>query len=171
MPNHVHLILTPTTELGLSRAIGEAHRRYTAFFNARARVTGHLFQGRFSSGAMDERHLLAAFRYLALNPVRAGLAARAEDWRYCSVGAHLFGSNDALVDVAPALARVAHFRDLLDADEGDTAEAAIFGEGADQPLRRQHFPHGGVHRHGALGPAPQAEIAGDRLGGLSDFGA
>jgi putative transposase len=130
MPNHVHLILTPATEAGLSRAVGEAHRRYTAFFNARARVTGHLFQGRFSSAAMDERHLLAAFRYLALTPVRAGLAARAEDWRYCSFGAHLSGRNDALVDVGPALARVADLRDLLDAEECDTAEAAIFGEGA-----------------------------------------
>jgi hypothetical protein len=44
MPNHLHLIPTPTTLEGLSRAVGEAHRRYTAFVNARARVTGHLFQ-------------------------------------------------------------------------------------------------------------------------------
>lgn len=40
----------------------EAHRRYTAFFNARARMTGHLFQGRFASVAMDEVHLLNALR-------------------------------------------------------------------------------------------------------------
>jgi len=40
LPNHIHLILTPTTLEGLSRAVGEAHRRYTAFVNARARVTG-----------------------------------------------------------------------------------------------------------------------------------
>src|SRR5208282_3460958 len=52
MPNHIHLILTPKDETGLSRAIGEAHRRYTAFINARARVTGYLFQGRFASSAM-----------------------------------------------------------------------------------------------------------------------
>jgi putative transposase len=87
MPNHVHLILTPTTEHGLSRAVGEAHRRYTAFFNARARVTGHLFQGRFASTAMDEYHLIAALRYLAFNPVRARLAASPEDWPYASVAA------------------------------------------------------------------------------------
>ena len=65
MPNHVHLILTPTREDGLARAVGEAHRRYTAYFNTRARVTGHLFQGRFSSAALDEAHVLAALRYLA----------------------------------------------------------------------------------------------------------
>jgi putative transposase len=46
MPNHVHLSLTPSTPDGLARAIGETHRQYTGFINARARWTGHLFQGR-----------------------------------------------------------------------------------------------------------------------------
>ena len=77
MPNHVHLILTPTTADGLARAFGKAHRRYSAFVNARLRVTGHLFQSRFGSVAMDEDHLMAAARYVALNPVRARLVARA----------------------------------------------------------------------------------------------
>ena len=75
MPNHVHLILTPTTADGLARALGKAHRRYSAFVNARLRVTGHLFQSRFGSVAMDEDHLMAAARYVALNPVRARLSS------------------------------------------------------------------------------------------------
>jgi REP element-mobilizing transposase RayT len=81
MPNHVHLILAPPegdaslAGAALSRAVGEAHRRYTAFVNARARVTGHLFQGRVGYVAMDEAHVIAALRYLAFNPVRAGLAS------------------------------------------------------------------------------------------------
>jgi putative transposase len=103
MPNHVHLVLTPATPEGLSRAVGEAHRRYTAFFNARARVTGHLFQSRFASAAMDDAHWLAAVRYLAFNPVRAGLCKRPEDWPWSSVRAHLAGRDDALVNVAPLL--------------------------------------------------------------------
>jgi REP element-mobilizing transposase RayT len=45
MPNHVHLVMTPQTPDGLARAIGETHRQYTGFVNARARWTGHLFQG------------------------------------------------------------------------------------------------------------------------------
>ena len=61
----------PTPE-GLGRALGEAHRRYSAFVNARNRVTGHLLQARFSSVVMDEDHLMAAARYVAMNPVRAG---------------------------------------------------------------------------------------------------
>ena len=64
MPNHVHLILVPADDSGLSRAVGETHRRYSSYINARLRVTGHLFQGRFGSVAMDELHLLAAFREL-----------------------------------------------------------------------------------------------------------
>ena len=70
MPNHVHLILTPATRDGLSRAVGEAHRRYTAFVNVRARVTGHLFQGRFGCVAMDEAHMLNAVRYLSFTGAR-----------------------------------------------------------------------------------------------------
>ena len=80
MPNHVHLILTPTRADGLGLAVGEAHRRYTNFINARGRWTGHLFQSRFASVAMDEAHLMAAVSYVNLNPVRARLASRAEDW-------------------------------------------------------------------------------------------
>src|SRR5438445_92940 len=70
MPNHVHLILTPGDKAGLGRAVGEAHRRYTNFINARGRWSGHLFQSRFSSVAMDESHLISAVRYVSLNPVR-----------------------------------------------------------------------------------------------------
>ncbi len=80
MPNHVHLILVPSRPDGLAKAVGEAHRRYTAFVSARARVTGHLFHGRFASRAMDERHLMAAARYLALNPVRAAITGRLRDY-------------------------------------------------------------------------------------------
>jgi REP element-mobilizing transposase RayT len=50
MPNHVHLILNPRQADGLGRAVGEAHRRYTNFINARGRWTGHLFQEPFRLG-------------------------------------------------------------------------------------------------------------------------
>src|SRR5450631_3984041 len=99
MPNHVHLILTPKTADGLGRAVGETHRRYTNFINARGRWTGHLFQSRFASVAMDEAHLMAAVRYVNLNPVRARLVSRAEDWPSSSARAHLAGVDDPLVIV------------------------------------------------------------------------
>ena len=80
MPNHVHLIAVPSDEDGLRRCFRYVHRHYTGYINARLRVTGHLWQGRFSSVAMDDAHFVTALRYVALNPVRARLAARAEDW-------------------------------------------------------------------------------------------
>ena len=106
MPNHVHLILTPSTADGLGRAVGEAHRRYTNFINARGRWTGHLFQGRFGSVAMDEDHLMAAFRYVPLNPVKAGLVERPGDWPWSSARAHLARQSTPYVDVEPALSRI-----------------------------------------------------------------
>ena len=124
MPNHVHLILSPRDELGLGRAVGEAHRRYTNFINARRRSTGHLFQSRFASVAMDGEHALAAVRYVSLNPARARLVAHARDWPWSSVRAHLAGADDGLVSVAPVLEMVGgRFADLLETD----ADAPDFG--------------------------------------------
>ncbi len=114
MPNHVHLVLTPSDEVGLARAVGETHRRYTAFVGARGRWTGHLFQGRFSSVAMDDDHLIAAFRYVTLNPVKARLVAKAEDWAWSSTRAHIAGTDTPYVKVEPALSRVGNFAVFLE---------------------------------------------------------
>jgi putative transposase len=72
MTNHTHLIVVPSDAGLLARAIGEAHRRYTRMKNFSDGVRGYLFQGRFGSCVLDERHLLAAARYVELNPVNAG---------------------------------------------------------------------------------------------------
>ena len=113
MPNHVHVIVVPSDEDGLRRTFADAHRRYTGFINARHRWTGHLWQGRFGAVVMDEAHLAHAMRYVALNPVRARLVARAEDWGWSSVRAHLTGEDDALVRVAPSLDRYGDFAAFL----------------------------------------------------------
>jgi putative transposase len=78
MPNHVHLPIVPTwRDAGgrgwVAATFAEAHLRYIRAINARFRWTGHLFQGRFGAVVMDEAHLLAAARYLALNPVGRGI--------------------------------------------------------------------------------------------------
>ena len=62
MPNHVHVILTPEDEQGLRRTFADLHRRYTGFINARHGWTGHLWQGRFGSVAMDDAYLANAVR-------------------------------------------------------------------------------------------------------------
>ena len=113
MPNHVHIILMPSDERGLARTFGELHRRYTGYINARRRTTGHLWQGRFGSVAMDEPHFVTALRYVALNPVRARLVERAEDWAWSSTSALIAGADDHVVTVAPALERVGDFAAFL----------------------------------------------------------
>ena len=121
MPNHAHLILNPADASGLALALSRAHRLYAGFVNARARQTGHLFQGRYGSVAMDEDHLMAAARYVALNPVRARLVERAQDWPWSNVRAHLAGRDDGLVSVKPLLDRAPRFADLLDGEPDDAA--------------------------------------------------
>ena len=89
MPNHVHLVLVPAAESGLSATLHRTQGRYTRAINAREKLDGQLWQGRFASFVMDENYLLACARYVELNPVRAGLVARAADWPWSSAGAHL----------------------------------------------------------------------------------
>jgi putative transposase len=137
MPNHVHLIIVPTDADGLRSTFADAHRRYTAMINARHQWTGHLWQGRFGSVAMDEAHLMAAARYVALNPVRAGLVENARDWPWSSVGAHLAAADDALVTVAPLLERYGDFAQLLDgggAGEDSTWTALRKSESSGRPV-------------------------------------
>lgn len=164
MPNHVHLILTPATVEGLSRAVGEAHRRFTSFVNARARVTGHLFQGRFASVVMDEAHCLAAVRYLAFNPVRAGIVAQPRDWTWSSVRAHLAGRDDALVTVRPVLDLAPRFDDLLEMSLSEMAALEDFGtrgdngrpQGSDAFIEQVETTLGRSVRKGRPGPKPNA---------------
>jgi putative transposase len=146
VPNHVHLILAPSDETGLGRAAGEAHRRTTNFINARGRWTGHLFQSRFSSVAMDESHPIAAVRHVSLNPVQAPMARKAEDWAWSSVRAHLTREYDELVSVAPVLNPVDRFAALLESDPDDGAFRALRSSEGSQPAAPDHDRHRRPHR-------------------------
>jgi putative transposase len=136
IPNHVHIIAVPADEDGLRRTFRYVHRHYTGYINARMRVTGHLWPGRFSSVAMDEPHLVSALRYVALNPVRARLVDRAEDWRWSSTAAHIAGKDDGFVTVAPALERVGDFATFLGEpfDEALTYAALRKAESVGRPV-------------------------------------
>lgn len=125
MPNHVHLIIVPSHEDGLRQSVANAHRRYAARINARNKWTGHLWQGRYGSVVMDEAHLYNAFAYVSLNPVRAGLVKRAQDWPWSSARTHLFGEEDGLTTTAPLHARIDDFADYLQHEFGDADYEAI----------------------------------------------
>jgi putative transposase len=141
MDNHVHLILVPQTADGLRAALAEAHRRYTRRVNFREGWRGYLFQGRFASYPMDDRHLIAAVRYVENNPVAARMVERAEDWRWSSARSHLAGkrvAGDPLTDVAALGAHVRNWRALLrhGAELGDAgASGEALAEAIEARLR------------------------------------
>jgi len=140
MPNHVHLILVPSDEDGLRRALAPVHRRYAGVIHARRRRTGHFWQGRFGAVAMDEEHLAVALRYVSLNPVRARLVSRAQDWRWSSTHAHLTGKEDGVTSLKPVRERFPRFADLLalepDVEAFDRLRAA---ESIGRPLGNDRF--------------------------------
>jgi len=168
MPNHVHLIVVPSHEDGLRGTFADAHRRYTGFINARHRWTGHLWQGRFGAVVMDEAHLAHAMRYVSLNPVRARLTARAEDWPWSSVRAHLAGEDDDLVRVAPALDRYGDFGAFLGdpADNAESWRALRRSETSGRPLGDAHWLANLEARTGRT-LAPQKRGPKPKISGLS----
>ena len=151
MPNHVHLIVVPSSADGLWRGIGEAHRRYTRRVNLREGWRGHLWQDRFTSYVMDDSYLLAAARYVERNPVKAGLAASPADWPWSSAAAHVASRSDAVAEGDWLAERIAGWvctwgEYLRDWDEPDVASRLARHERTGRPLGQE----GIVERVGAL---------------------
>jgi putative transposase len=113
MDNHVHLILVPGHADGLRAPLASVHTSYSQRVNRRHKLSGHLFQGRFASYAMDDRHLMAAARYIENNPVAAGRASRAEEWLWSSARAHVHGTADGLTDIAALAQHVPNWGAML----------------------------------------------------------
>ena len=87
MPNHYHATLRPTRP-NLSEALRRLNSRYAQWWNKRHERVGHVFQGRFKDQIVQqEGYLLALCRYVAMNPVGAGLVERPEDWEWSSYAA------------------------------------------------------------------------------------
>jgi REP element-mobilizing transposase RayT len=89
MPNHLHLLMQ-TADINLSRIMQGLQQSYTAYFNLRYAAVGHLFQGRFKAILCDQdAYLLTLVKYIHLNPVRAEIAARIDDYPWSSHHAYL----------------------------------------------------------------------------------
>lgn len=100
MSNHVHLIVVPHAEAALSQCLKQAHGRYASYWNGHKSSTGHVWQGRFYSCPLEERHLWEALRYVELNPVRAGIVERPEQWPWSSAAAHCaFAKPDPMLEM------------------------------------------------------------------------
>ncbi|MCA1661244.1 MAG: transposase [Novosphingobium sp.] len=149
MDNHVHLILTPPAVDALRAVLTRAHTRFAQWVNRSQNLSGHLFQGRFLSYPMDERHLIAAARYIENNPVKARLVEFAEDWPWSSARAHVANRADGLTDVAALGRHVPNWRAYL----RDGAEASERDEAIEAALRNGR-PQGTSPELLALAPAP-----------------
>ncbi|MEI6802958.1 MAG: transposase [Burkholderiales bacterium] len=87
MGNHFHLLVTPQTAEGLPQMMQAIGRRYVRYFNDRQKRSGTLWEGRYKSTVVQsERYLLACMAYIDLNPVRAGMVERAQDYPWSSHG-------------------------------------------------------------------------------------
>ncbi len=98
MTNHVHLLVTPATEGAFARVMQSVGRRYVRYFNLTYHRSGTLWEGRYRSTAIDsEQYFFACHRYIETNPVRAGMVASPEEYRWSSYRANALGSSDPLI--------------------------------------------------------------------------
>jgi len=123
MTNHVHILVTPSEPGAVSRMMQAIGRRYVAGFNARYQRTGTLWEGRFKAGLVDsDGYVLACYRYIELNPVRAGMVASPGDYRWSSHAHNAYGAHDPWVSSHPCYAT------LGQGEDGLAAYRALFAE-------------------------------------------
>lgn len=108
MTNHLHLVVQ-TTKPNISEFVWSVHGRYATEYNRKYGRLGHLFDGRYRSRVIDANEdLLQVTCYVHLNPVRAGLVRRPEDYPWGSFRLYAnAGRGESLVDVAPVLGLLA----------------------------------------------------------------
>jgi len=98
MTNHVHLFLTPTYADACGGLMKELSQRYAHYFNKRYKRTGTLWEGRFRSCVAESaRYVLACYRYIELNPVRAGMTSHPSGYSWSSYPVNSGQRSDPLV--------------------------------------------------------------------------
>ena len=129
MPNHYHLV-TLTLDRNLSEGMKRLNGLYAQRFNRRHDRCGHLFQGRFGATLIEsDAHMLEVIRYVALNPVRAGLVARPEEWEWNGhreilglSARHLVSLRDVLAPFGGSGDQLSLYRDFLATASGTPPE-------------------------------------------------
>jgi putative transposase len=140
MENHIHLVAVPKFTWSLTRGIGEAHRKYASMINIRENWRGHLWQARFSSYPLDEKHLFCSVRYIEQNPVRAGIVLRAEDYIWSSAKAHIDKTSDPILSDSRLFAGIEDWSSFLKEDIGETEITLIRDhESSGRPLGEESF--------------------------------
>lgn len=98
MTNHVHLLATPNSDSAASEMMQQLGRKYVLFFNKVHSRSGTLWEGRYRSSLIDTDHyLLACYRYIELNPVRAGIVPEPSLYRWSSFRSNALGALSNLI--------------------------------------------------------------------------
>ncbi len=98
MTNHVHILMSPEEEAGVSRVVQSVGRRYVQYVNRTYRRSGTLWEGRHKSSLVQvETYFLSCQRYIELNPVRAGMVRHPGDYRWSSYHHNALGHHDSLI--------------------------------------------------------------------------
>ena len=148
MTNHVHLLATGNEQGALSRMMQSLGRRYVRYLNSKYRRTGTLWEGRFKSGLVDsDRYLLTCYRYIELNPVRAGFADAPSEYRWSSFHRNAHGARDDVVTPHATYlslgksdaARQAAYRELFRRSIDDDIEAIRKHVTQGKPLGSETF--------------------------------
>ena len=100
MTNHVHFIVIPKKEQSLAKIFNAVHMRYSHYINGKRGVKGHLWQGRFYSCVLDEKHLYRAIRYVEKNPVRAKMVREARGYKWSSARQHMGKDNFGVIELS-----------------------------------------------------------------------
>jgi len=102
MTNHVHLLITPYKEGGLAKLMQMAGRYYVQYFNNSYCRTGTLWEGRYKSTVVDsDNYALICYRYIELNPVRAGMVLHSADYPWSSYRFNALGEVNVNVTEHP----------------------------------------------------------------------
>ena len=98
MHNHMHLLATPGNAQSLPKTMQSVGRRYAQYFNRCYHCSGALWEGRYKSSLVDtDRYLLSCYQYIELNPVRAAIVKKPEDYPYSSYHTNALGKVDSMV--------------------------------------------------------------------------
>jgi putative transposase len=182
MTNHVHLLLTPPDERACATLMRDLGQRYVQYFNRRYRRTGTLWEGRYRSCLVDSReYVLGCYRYIELNPVRAGIASSPTGYRWSSYCANIGAGENKLLTPHPEYLALADrpdrrqnvYQGMFD-DGNDSAlvtaiRAATYGGHplVGEQLKRQLAGEGRRVEPGKAGRRPRREQAPDEVASRS----
>jgi len=130
MTNHVHLLLTPNTARSCTELMRDLGQRYVPYFNSRHGRTGTLWEGRFRSCiAESARYVLACYRYIELNPVRARMVSNPEGYPWSSYAINSGAHGDPYVAQHPEFVALA-----AEAEARHRAYRGLVEQQLDEPL-------------------------------------